>query len=146
MSKCRPDCCSPSSSDPGFGLIVLALIIIGGAIAIIRAVAHAVETVLPVVVEVLKTAGITAGSIAAVIVTVLVIRKLVRWHLRHRQAAAARQVIVTPESPALAPPPSFGRAELTTDAAQIFAEAVASDMDPRFIERIVTSAFDRRET
>lgn len=147
MSKCRPDCCSGNSSDPGFGIIVLLLIIVvGGGIEILRVIAHAVEHVLPVVVDVLETAAITAGSITAVIVTAWVARRLVRWHQRHRRATALRPVItITPEAPIKAPQVQ-GPAELSTDTAQIFAEAVASDMDPRFIERIISNAFERRET
>jgi hypothetical protein len=136
MSKCRPFCCSGTSSSDGiapvFGLIVLALAIYG----IIRAIWH-------IVVEIIEITAITLGSILAAVVLVAAVY-VARWQAARRKIAARREVIsLDPASPPVIA--ASGPGKPARDAAVLFAEAVANDMDPRFVERILNVAMERRD-
>jgi hypothetical protein len=134
MSKCRPDCCpSTSSSDgiaPVFGLIVLVLAIYG----IIRAIWH-------IVIEIIEITAITLGSILVAVVLVAAVVYVARWQDARRKTIAPRKVTsLDPASPPVIA--ASGPGKPTQDPAELFAEAVANDMDPRFVERILKAAME----
>jgi hypothetical protein len=136
MSKCKPSCCSQTSSSDGitvmFGLIVLALAIYG----IVRAFWH-------IVIEVIQITAIMLGSILAAVVLVVAAVSVARWQHARRQIADRSTVMsVDPASrPVIA---ASGLGKPVQDPAELFAEAVANDMDPRFVERILKTAMESR--
>jgi hypothetical protein len=137
MSKCRPDCCpSTSSSDgiaPVFGLIVLALALYG----ILRAIWHTV-------IEIILITAITLGSILAAVVLVTAAVHAARWSSTRRTAMARpKPISFDPASPLVIA--ASGPGKPAQDPAELFAEAIANDMDPRFVERILNAALERHD-
>ena len=133
--KCGPPCCPGNSSDSTgvavIGLIVLAVAIYG----IIRAIWH-------VVIEIIEITAIAAGSIGALILLIVVAEHVIRW--RHHTRSAAHPQIITSD-PASLPvtSPAIAPAKPAPDPAELFAEAVATGMDRRFIEKILNTAMQR---
>jgi hypothetical protein len=116
-----------------FGLIVLALAIYG----IIRAIWH-------VVVEIIEITAITLGSILAAVVLIVAAVHVARWHYT-RRATVARPKLISLD-PASSPViVSSGPGKPAQDTAELFAEAIANDMDPRFVERILNAALERHD-
>jgi hypothetical protein len=137
MSKCRPSCCSGNSSDSGavaiVGVIVLAVAVYG----IIRAILH-------VLIEIVEIMAITVGSIGALILLALIASRVIRRQHIRRTPAGPKLATINPASlpvrqHALRP------AAVEQGAAELFAEAVANGMDPRFVERILNTAMQRPE-
>jgi hypothetical protein len=140
MSKCKPSCCSDTSSSDGFmiviGLIMLALALYG----IIRAVWHIVIEI----VRIVEIIAITLGSTLAAAILIAAAVYLARWHHAKRKTTASLEVT----GPNLASPPviaTSGPGKPAQDAAELFAEAIANDMDPRFVERILKTAMESRD-
>ena len=118
---------------PIFGLIVVVLAIYG----IIRAIWH-------LVIEIIEITAITLGSILAAVV--LCRRRRARHSLALHQAkdhgpAEARQP--RPGKPAGHRRVRSGKP--AQDTAELFADAIANDMDPRFVERILNAALERHD-
>jgi hypothetical protein len=137
MSKCKPSCCSQTSSSDGpaivFGLVVLALAVYG----IIRAFWH-------IVIEIIEITAITLGSILAAVVLVVVAVPVVRWyHTRRKIMARPKLISFDPASPPVIA--ASGPGKPAQDTAELFAEAIANDMDPRFVERILNAALERHD-
>ena len=137
MSKCKPSCCSSTSSSDGitavFGLIVVALALYG----IIRAIWH-------IVVEIIQITAITLGSILAAVVLIVVAVHVTRRYYTRRATVARPQL--TSLDPASSPIiVSSGPGKPAQDTAELFAEAIANDMDPRFVERILNAALERHD-
>jgi hypothetical protein len=141
MSKCRPDCCS-SSSGEGSGVAIVGFIVLAAAVyGIIRTAMHAVEAIVHIVIEIVEITAITAGSIAAVALLAFIIVRVVRYHRRktHRAGLKVKTITLDPSVPLIVAASGHGKPAL--DAAELFAEAVASpDMDPRFVEKILRNA------
>jgi hypothetical protein len=137
MSKCKPSCCSGTSSADGiapvFGLIVVALAIYG----IIRAIWH-------LVIEIIEITAITLGSILAAVVLVVVAVHVMRWQAARRTTTARPKLVsLDPASqPVIA---VSGPGTPAQDTAELFADAIANDMDPRFVERILNAALERHD-
>jgi hypothetical protein len=137
MSKCKPSCCSDTSSSAGvapvFGLIVVALAIYG----IIRAIWH-------LVIEIIEITAITLGSILAAVVLVVVAVHVARWHCTRRKTTARPKLVsLDPASPPVIA--ASGPGKPAQDTAELFADAIANDMDPRFVERILNAALERHD-
>ena len=137
MSKCKPSCCSDTSSSAGvapvFGLIVVVLAIYG----IIRAIWH-------IVIEIIEITAITLGSILAAVVLVVVAVHIARWHYTRRKTVARPKPIrLDPSKPMVIA--SSGPGKPLRDTAELFADAIANDMDPRFVERILNAALERHD-
>jgi hypothetical protein len=137
MSKCKPSCCSDTSSSdsiaPVFGLIVVALAIYG----IIRAIWHTV-------IEIIQITAITLGSILAAAVLVTAAVHVTRWHFARRTIAARPKLVsLDPASPPVIA--ASGPGKPAQDPAELFAEAIANGMDPRFVERILNAALERHD-
>ena len=116
-----------------FGLIVVALAIYG----IIRAIWH-------LVIEIIEITAITLGSILAAVVLVVVAVHVARWHYTRRKTAARPKLIsLDPASPPVIA--ASGPGKPAQDPAELFAEAIANDMDPRFVERILNAALERHD-
>ena len=137
MFKCRPSCC-PSNSSEGGAVVIIGLVVLGVAIyGIIR-------TILHVLIEIVEITAITAGSIGALILLAVIAVRIIRSQRARRNPARPR--LITGNSVPLVPP--FQALESGTygpDAAELFAEAVANGMDPRFVERILNAAMQRPE-
>jgi hypothetical protein len=137
MSKCRPSCCSGNSSDGGavaiIGIIVLGLAVYG-----------IVRTILHVLITIAEIAAIAVGSIGALVLVAFIAIRIIRWQRSRRRPAGLKLITVnpalSPESAQALEPGAIG-----PDAAQLFAEAVANGMDPRFVERILNAAMQRPE-
>jgi hypothetical protein len=137
MSKCRPSCCSGNSSDAEtvaiIGLIVLAVAIYG----IIKVIWH-------LVIEIVEITAITLGSILAVIILVVVAVHVARWrNARHTTATRLKSISLDPPSPLIIA--ASGPGKPGQDTAELFAEAIANDMDPRLVERILNAALERHD-
>jgi len=137
MSKCKPSCCSDTSSSAGvapvFGLIVVVLAIYG----IIRAIWH-------LVIEIIEITAITLGSILAAVVLVVVAVHMARWHYTRRKTVTRPKPIrLDPSKPMVIA--SSGPGKPLRDTAELFADAIANDMDPRFVERILNAALERHD-
>lgn len=137
MSKCKPSCCpGTSSSDalaPVFGLIVVALALYG----ILRAIWH-------LVIEIIQITAITLGSILAAVVLVAAAVHVARWQTARRKTAARPNLTsLDPASPPVIA--NSGPGKPAQDTAELFAEAIANDMDPRFVERILKAALERHD-
>ena len=137
MSQCKPSCCSDTSSSdaivPVFGLIVVALAIYG----IIRAIWH-------LVIEIIEITAITLGSILAAVVLVVVVVHIARWHYTRRKTTARPNLVrLDPASPPVID--ASGPGKPAQDTAELFADAIANDMDPRFVERILNAALERHD-
>jgi hypothetical protein len=135
MSKCKPSCCSGTSSSDGiapvFGMIVLALAIYG----IIRVIWH-------IVIEIIEITAVMLGSILAAVALIAAAVHVARWYYTRRTTIARPKVIsLDPASPPVIATSGLGKP--AQDAAELFAEAVANDMDPRFVERILKTAMER---
>jgi hypothetical protein len=116
-----------------FGLIVLALAIYG----IIRA-------IWPVVVEIIEITAITLGSILAAVALIVAAVYVARWHYT-RRAPVIRPKLISLD-PASSPViVSSGPGKPARHTAELFAEAIANDMDPRFVERILNAALERHD-
>jgi hypothetical protein len=141
MSKCRPDCCPGNSSDGlavVFGLLVLAAAVYG----IIRAIWHVIRAIWHIVVQIIEITAITLGSIFAAVVLAVIAVQLIRWQRSRREAATTRKLTsLDPAGPSAISVRRPGKPP--QDAAELFAEAVANDMDPRFVERILKTAMER---
>jgi hypothetical protein len=137
MSKCRPPCCPGNSSDGGavaiIGVIVLGLAVYG----IIR-------TVLHVLIEIVEITAIAAGSISALILLALIASRVIRRQRTRRTPARPKLVSIDLAS-LLVRQHALGPAAVEQGAAELFAEAVANGMDPRFVERILNTAMQRPE-
>jgi hypothetical protein len=136
MSKCKPSCCSGTSSSDGiaplFALILVAL-----------AIYWVIRTIWHIVIEIIQIAAITLGSIAAAAVLVAAVVYAVRWQDARRKTAARPEAIsLDPASPPVTA--ASGRGKPAPDAAELFAEAVANGMNPRFVERILKTAMESR--
>lgn len=137
MSKCKPSCCSGTSSSDGvapvFGLIVVALAIYG----IIRAIWH-------IVIQIIEITAITLGSILAAVVLVVVAVHVTRWQdARRKTTARPKLVSLDPASPPVIAASDPGKP--AQDTAELFADAIANNMDPRFVERILNAALQRHD-
>jgi hypothetical protein len=116
------------------GLIVLALAVYG----IIRALWHTV-------IEIVEITAITLGSILVAAVLVAAVVYVARWqHARRQTGSALRDIGRNPASPLVIAASGPGK-PAQEDAAELFAEAVANDMDPRFVERILKTAMESRD-
>jgi hypothetical protein len=137
MSKCKPSCCSDTSSSDGpvimIGLIVLALAVYG----IIRAIWH-------LVIEIIEITAITLGSILAAIVLVIAVVHVARRYYTRRTTVARPKSISfdLASSPVIA---ASGPGKPAQDPAELFADAIANGMDPRFVERILHAALERHD-
>jgi hypothetical protein len=137
MSKCKPSCCPGTSSSDGpaimIGLIVAALALYG----IIRAIWH-------LVIEIIEITAITLGSIlAAIVLATAAVHVARRYYTRRKTAAHPKLIRFDP-----AGPPGIaasGPGKHARDPAELFAEAIATGMDPRFVERILSSALERHD-
>ena len=137
MSKCKPSCCSGTSSSDGiapvFGLIVLALAIYGS----IRAIWHTV-------IEIIEITAITLGSILAAVALAVLAMHVARWYYTRQKITARPKLIsLDPASPPVIA--ASGPGKPAQDTAELFAEAIANDMDPRFVERILNAALERHD-
>jgi hypothetical protein len=137
MSKCKPSCCSGTSSSDGiapvFGLIVLVLAVYG----IIRAIWH-------IVVEIIEITAITLGSILAAVALIAAAVHVARWcYARQETVARPKLISLDPASPPVIA--ASGPGKPAQDPAELFAEAIANDMDPRFVERILNAALERHD-
>ena len=137
MSKCRPSCCPGNSSEGGtvaiVGLIVLAVAVYG----IIRSILH-------VLIEIAEVTAITAGSICALILLAVIAVCVIRWQRARRKPAGLKLITVNP-APLPVPTRVLAPGTNGPDTAELFAEAVANSMDPRFVERILNAAMQRPE-
>jgi hypothetical protein len=116
-----------------FGLIVLALAIYG----IIRAIWHTV-------IEIIEITAIALGSILAAVVLVVVAVHVARWYYTRRRTMVRPKLISL--GPASSPVIAVsGLGKPAQDTAELFAEAIAHDMDPRFVERILNAALERHD-
>jgi hypothetical protein len=137
MSKCKPSCCSDTSSSAGvapvFGLIVVVLAIYG----IIRAIWH-------LVIEIIEITAITLGSILAAVVLAVIAVHVTRWYYTSRKTVARPKLAsLDPASPSVIA--ASGPGKPAQDTAELFADAIANDMDPRFVERILNAALERHD-
>ena len=137
MSKCRPSCCPGNSSDNGavaiVGVIVLAVAIYG----IIKAIWR-------LVIEIVEITAITLGGILAVVILVVVAVHVVHWrNARRTTATRPKSISFDPSSPLIIA--ASGRGKPAQDTAELFAEAIANDMDPRLVERILNTALERHD-
>jgi hypothetical protein len=137
MSKCKPCCCPGSSSSDGPAVVLGLLVLAAACYGIIRAIWH-------VLAEIIEITAVTLGSILAAAVVVTVTVHVVRWQLaRRKTAAVCKPLVLDPACPpAIA---ASGSGKPPRDPAELFAEAVANGMDPRFVERILTVAMQRRD-
>ena len=137
MSKCRPPCCPGNSSDGGavaiIGVIVLGLALYG-----------IVRTILQVLITIAEIAAIAAASIGTLIVVALIAIRIIRWQRSRRGPAELKLIAVNPASSPMSAP-AHEPTVIEPDTAQLFAEAVANGMDPRFVERILNAAMQRPE-
>lgn len=141
MSKCRPDCCSGSSGDGSGVAIIGVIVLVAAAYGIIQTVVHAVEVIVHIVIEIMEITAITAGSITVIALLAVIVSKVVRHHRDQLQRAGAKVTAINLANPLVAGFRTAG--ENSTDAAELFAEAVASpDMDPRFVEKILRHAME----
>jgi hypothetical protein len=137
MSKCKPSCCPGTSSSDGpaimIGLVVAALALYG----IIRAIWHTV-------IEIIEITAITLGSIlAAIILATAAVHAARRYYTRRKTAAHPKLISTDPaSSPVIA---ASGPGKPARDPAELFAEAIATGMDPRFVERILNDALERHD-
>ena len=141
MSKCRPDCCSGSSSGDGSAAAIIGFIVLAAAVyGIIRAIVHAVEAIMHTVIEIVEITAITIGSAAVAAMFILIAVRVIRR--RHRQTHQAGLKVLAINL-ASSPTAVHRSAIPAVDPAQLFAEAVASpDMDPRFIDAILRNAME----
>jgi hypothetical protein len=115
------------------GLIVLAVAIYG----IIKVIWH-------LVIEIVEITAITLGSILAVVILVVVAVHVARWRsARHTTATRLKFISLDPSSPLIVA--ASGRGKPGQDTAELFADAIANDMDPRFVERILNAALERHD-
>jgi hypothetical protein len=118
---------------PVFGLIVLVLALYG----IIRAIWH-------LVIEIIEITAITLGSILAAAVLVIAAVHVARWYYIRRTTTARPELIsLDPAGPPVIA--ASGPGKPAQDTAELFAEAIANDMDPRFVERILNAALERHD-
>jgi hypothetical protein len=137
MSKCRPSCC-PGNSSEGGAVVIIGLVVLGVAIyGIIRAILH-------VLIEIVEIIAIAVGSIGALILVTLIAIGIIRWQRSRRRPTGLKLIAVNPAFSPMSAPAHEPKA-IGPDAAQLFAEAVANGMDPRFVERILNAAMQRSE-
>jgi hypothetical protein len=116
-----------------FGLIVVVLAIYG----IIRAIWH-------LVIEIIEITAITLGSILAAVVLAVIAVHVTRWYYTSRKTMARPKPIrLDPPKPMVIA--SSGPGKPLRDPGELFAEAIANDMDPRFVERILNAALERHD-
>lgn len=136
MSKCKPPCCSGSSGSDGPVIVLGLLVLAAASYGIIRAIWH-------VVIDIIEITAIALGSILAAAVAATVTVCVARWHARRKAMTPLTLVRTGPASPPAIAAPASGQP--APDAAGLFAEAVANGMDPRFVERILNAALERRD-
>jgi hypothetical protein len=116
------------------GLIVLAVAVYG----VLRAIWH-------VLVAIVEITAISAGSITAAAVLVIIAVRVIRWQHSRRTPVAGLTLLTFDTATEPVSPQALGPGNTGPDATELFAEAVANGMDPRFVERILGSAMERRD-
>ena len=115
------------------GLIVAALALYG----IIRAIWR-------LVIEIVEITAITLGSIlAAIVLVAAAVHVAHRYYTRRITMARPKPISLDPASPPVIA--ASGPGKPARDPAELFAEAIATGMDPRFVERILNAALERHD-
>ena len=95
-------------------------------------------------IEIIEITAITLGSILAAIVLVTAAVHVARWYYTRRKTVAHPMLIsMDPASPPVIA--ASGPGKPARDPAELFAEAIATGMDPRFVERILNAALERHD-
>lgn len=136
MSKCRPSCCPGNSSLDGIMAVIGLIFLAAAAYGIVRAIWRALVTIVEI-------AAISTGSIAALTVLIIITVRVIRWqHSRSKPETEPNLITLDSATPPVIA--ALGPGNAAPDAAELFAEAVANGMDPRFVERILDTAMKRR--